>query len=75
MLRNVELPCAVLQPPYLQFDHDKCWMCYIDDIFLIWTGDKTEFFASVDFPNSIFPGIMFNPVISLQSITFFDVRH
>lgn len=54
--------------------HVKCWFRFIDDVFLIWDGDELGFFNFVEYLNGIFLGIVFNPEISAQSITYLDVK-
>lgn len=53
--------------------HARCWLSYIDDIFLIWDGGKPDFLAFADYLNGIFPGKVFKSEIYAQSITYLDV--
>ncbi len=46
------------------------WKRFINDIFLIWTGDTTDFLTHI---NSIHSTIKFTSDISLVEITFLDV--
>ncbi len=46
------------------------WKRFIDDIFLIWTGDTQQLLTHI---NSIHPTIEFTSDISLVEITFLDV--
>lgn len=54
-------------------EHIIIWFRYIDDVFVIWAGDYHSFDAFVIYLNNLFPGIIFNPVISDTTISFLDV--
>lgn len=62
-----------IYPSIFYKDHVKAWFLYIDDIFVIWEGDTIILQEFVSFLNAIFPGIVFNPKVSTQSLSFLDV--
>ena len=48
------------------------WVCFIDDIFLIWKGDKDSLIDFLDYPNNVVPSIKFTHEILTDSVNFPD---
>ena len=48
------------------------WVHFIDDIFLIWTGDKDSLINFIDYLNNVVASIKFTHEISTDSINFLD---
>ncbi|KAM9319853.1 klotho [Gastrophryne carolinensis] len=60
-----------IRPSSMYTVHVAFWGHYIDDVMVIWRGEQEDFHAFVDFINSIFPTIVFNPKVSY--VTFLDI--
>ena len=50
----------------------KFWVRFIDDIFLIWKGDKDSLINFIDYLNNVVPSIKFTHEISTISVNFLD---
>ena len=48
------------------------WVSFIDDIFLIWKGDRDSLIDFLDYLNNIVPSIKFTHEISTDSGNFLD---
>ena len=48
------------------------WVRFIDDIFLIWKGDKDSLIEFLDYLNNVAPSIKFTHEISTDSVNFLD---
>ncbi|XP_067048949.1 uncharacterized protein [Acropora muricata] len=48
------------------------WVRFIDDIFLIWKGDKDSLIDFLDYLNNVAPSIKFTHEISTDSVNFLD---
>ena len=48
------------------------WVRFIDDIFLIWKGDKDSLIDFLDYLNNVVPSIKFTHEISTDSVNFLD---
>ena len=48
------------------------WVCFIDDIFLIWKGDKDSLIDFLDYLNNVVPSFKFTHEISTDSVNFLD---
>ena len=57
----------------LAADKIKLWVRYIDDIFLIWLGDRTSFENFVQSCNKLHPTIKFTSECSATEINFLDM--
>ena len=52
--------------------HMKLWKRFIDDIFVIWTGSKSEFITFMTKINQIHNTIKFTHELSETELTFLD---
>ena len=50
------------------------WVRFIDDIFLIWKGDKSSLTTFIKYLNSVVPSITFTHEISYKSVNFLDTK-
>ena len=48
------------------------YLCFIDDVFLIWNGTKTEFYNFLKKINECHPSIKFEHEMSKTEINFLD---
>ena len=48
------------------------WWRYLDDIFMIWTGNENELKEFIDYSNNLSPTIKFTSEHSSTSIAFLD---
>ena len=53
--------------------HIKLWKRFIDDIFVIWTGSKSEFVTYMTIINQIHNTIKFTHELSETELTFLDI--
>ena len=50
-------------------------VCFTDDIFLIWKGDKDSLIDFLDYLNNLVPSIKFMHEIPTDSVNFLDTHH
>ena len=48
------------------------WVRFIDDIFIIWKGDKDKLIKFIDYLNNVVPSIKFTQEISTNSVNLLD---
>ena len=48
------------------------WVRFIDDIFLIWKGDRDSLIHFLDYLNNVVPSIKFTHEISTDSVNFLE---
>ena len=56
------------------FPRPLLWMCYIDDIFLLWPGSPQQLCDFVDFLNTWHPTVNFTLKYNMHSIDFMDMN-
>ena len=53
--------------------HILIWKRFIDDIFVVWTGSKTEFITYMNILNKVHKTIKFTYELSETELTFLDI--
>ena len=51
-------------------NHIIIWVCFIDDIFLIWKSDQDSLINFINYLNNVVPSIKFTHEISVHSVNF-----
>ena len=56
------------------FDYIIDWVCFIDDIFLIWNGHNDSLAEFIEYLNGMVPSIKFTHEVSHYSVNFLDTK-